>query len=170
MAHSLFNVENAVNSAFNRIGDGKRLRKVRTDSGGSRMTAPVRAFLEKELSGFERPSMQELLQRLALFCRKNSQTAPSRITVYRFIEKVAAPRYQIADLPGDVREALYNLDTGGEVPGGQLVFYCFNYGSIRAISFASGLPWICLYQADRMSGHRPQARSLLEAIMKTRGI
>ena len=170
MDHPLFNVETAVDSACNRIGDGKRVRKIRTDAGGSKLAEPIASFLSGMLSGYDRPPMKELLQGLAMFCAKNGEATPSRITVYRFIENAVAPVFKINTLPGQVREALYNLGDCGDVPGGQLAFYCFNYGGVESISFASGLPWLCLYQAAKISGHRPQARALLEAVMKTRGI
>jgi hypothetical protein len=56
------------------------------------------------------------------------------------------------------------------VPGHQLAFYCFDYGSLAAISFAAGLPWLDLYQARRMRGWRPRSFGLLAAVMRRRGL
>jgi hypothetical protein len=56
------------------------------------------------------------------------------------------------------------------VPGHQLAFYCFNYGSLGAISYAAGLPWLDLYQARRMRGWRPRSFGLLLAVMRRRGL
>ncbi|HVS12347.1 MAG TPA: hypothetical protein VMV46_00345 [Thermoanaerobaculia bacterium] len=73
-------------------------------------------------------------------------------------------------LPAPVRESLYNLSEDGTVPGHQLAFHCFNYGSLQAMSFAAGLPWLALYQAARLPGWRPRSKGLLDAILRTRGI
>lgn len=82
------------------------------------------------------------------------------------------PLYVVKGLPREVRDALYNLEPGTnsrlKVPGDQLAFYCFNYGSARALSYAAGLPMLCLRSAVRRPGHRPKSRSLLEAVLKYR--
>jgi hypothetical protein len=65
---------------------------------------------------------------------------------------------------------LYNLGPTGTVPGHQLAFYCFNYGSLAAVSYAAGLPWLDLHQARRLQGWRPRSRGLLDAVMRVRGI
>ena len=76
----------------------------------------------------------------------------------------------MATLPTPVVEALYNIAPDWRVPGHQLAFYCFNYGSLGAISFAAGLPWLDLYQARRMRGWRPRSFGLLSAVMRRRGL
>ncbi len=73
-------------------------------------------------------------------------------------------------MPAGVREGLYNLAANGSVPGRQLVFYCFNYGSVATASYAAGLPWLDLYQAERLRGWRPRSLGLLRAVMAVRGI
>jgi hypothetical protein len=84
--------------------------------------------------------------------------------------KLPARSYRIEDLPPHVRETLYNLPATGEVPGHQLAFHCFNYGSVAAMSFAAGLPWLALYQASRLRGWRARSRALLGAVLTARGI
>ena len=84
--------------------------------------------------------------------------------------RASAPSFAITDLPLAARETLYNLPQTGEVPGHQLAFYCLNYGGLDAISFAAGLPWLALYQADLLSGWRPRSRGLLKAIRRARSI
>ena len=84
--------------------------------------------------------------------------------------RTPARSFAIADLPDAAREALYNLPEAGEVPGHQLAFYCLNYGGLGAISFAAGLPWLALYQADLLPGWRPRSRGLLKAIRLARSI
>jgi hypothetical protein len=69
-----------------------------------------------------------------------------------------------------VVDALYNLSPADRIPGHQLAFYCFNYGSLAAISYAAGLPWLDLYQARFLRGWRPRSAGLLEAVMRARGI
>ena len=78
--------------------------------------------------------------------------------------------YSVPELPVHVRDALYNLDLEGTVPGHQLAFYAFQYGDTRAMSFAAGLPWLDLYQADRMRGWRPRSHGLLRAVLAHRAI
>jgi hypothetical protein len=56
------------------------------------------------------------------------------------------------------------------VPGDQIVFYCFNYGDVRAISYAAGMPWLCLARASARRGFRSKSLALLRAVMKIRGI
>ena len=75
----------------------------------------------------------------------------------------------MATLPTPVVDALYNIAPDGRVPGHQLAFHCFNYGSLGAISYAAGLPWLDLYQARRMRGWRPRSFGLLLAVMRTAG-
>jgi hypothetical protein len=49
------------------------------------------------------------------------------------------------------------------------VFYCLNYGSLAAMSFAAGLPWLDLHQARHLRGWRPRSRGLLDAVLRARG-
>ena len=85
-------------------------------------------------------------------------------------ERIDGHTYRIPDLPSHVRDALYNLDPEGSVLGHQLVFYALQYGTLRAVSYAAGLPWLDLYQAARLRGWRPQSRGLLDAALLVRGI
>ncbi len=145
-------------------------RRPRSDAGKSRLPESVAAALLDILRRQERPPMREVLDELAAFCRKQQERMPSRATVYRFIDECSPRQVCIAELPESVRSALYNLDPDGMVPGHQLAFYAFSYGDLRALSFAAGLPWLDLYQADRMRGWRPRSHGLLRAVMLRRGI
>jgi len=78
--------------------------------------------------------------------------------------------YDLSHLPTPVRSSCYNLEPGSVIPGHQLVFYAFNYGGTRAISYAAGLPWLVLYKAARLPGWRPKSRGLLRAVMRVRRI
>lgn len=82
------------------------------------------------------------------------------------------PNFSAGQLPLEVRDALYNLglrdNPNRAVPGDQIAFYCFNYGSPRAMSFAAGLPTSCLRGALGRPGFRPKSRALLEAVLKFR--
>ncbi|MCX6549893.1 MAG: hypothetical protein NTY02_02600, partial [Acidobacteria bacterium] len=103
-------------------------------------------------------------------CVSSGLRPPARSSLYNTLARIEGHRYRVADLPGHVVRALYNLAITGDVPGHQLAFYCFNYGSMRAISYAAGLPWLDLYQALHVRGWRPRSRGLLAAVMRTRGI
>jgi hypothetical protein len=146
------------------------VRKPRSDAGKSRLPDSVAAALLDILRRQERPPMHEVLDDLAAFCRQRHQRMPSRATIYRFMAHCPPRQVRIAELPDSVRKALYNLDPDGMVPGHQLAFYAFSYGDVRALSFAAGLPWLDLYQADRMRGWRPRSHGLLRAVMLRRGI
>jgi hypothetical protein len=50
------------------------------------------------------------------------------------------------------------------------VFHCLNYGTLPAMCYAAGLPWLDLFQASQLRGWRPRSRSLLQAVMRVRGI
>jgi hypothetical protein len=76
----------------------------------------------------------------------------------------------VRDLPPAVRSALYNFTPDCVVPGHQVAFYCANYGDLRALSFAAGLPWLAIHQALRLPGFRPKSRGPLEAIARARRI
>ena len=99
-------------------------------------------------------------------CRSTGRKPPARASLYNALARLDA----VATLPTPVVEALYNIAPDGRVPGHQLAFYCFNYGSLGAISYAAGLPWLDLYQARRMRGWRPRSFGLLSAVMRQRGL
>ena len=103
-------------------------------------------------------------------CASAGLRPPSRASLYNAFSSIDAHSYAIQSLPPAVIDVLYNLDPGGMVPGHQLAFYCFNYGTLAAVSYAAGLPWLDLYQARRLRGWRPRSRGLLQAVMRVRGI
>ena len=120
--------------------------------------------------------MQDVERQLRAFCQRQGLPAIARASLYNALERVPVPRLARRGLPAAVQQALYNLSEPSagsvdpEIPADQIVFYAFNYGSTQAISFASGLPWLCLHRAERRLGWRPKSRSLLTAVMKYRGI
>jgi hypothetical protein len=114
--------------------------------------------------------MTRLQRRIAESCASSGVRPPARASLYNALNRIEGHRYRIVDLPGHVVQALYNLAPAGDVPGHQLAFYCFNYGSMPAISFAAGLPWLDLYQAMHARGWRLRSRGLLAAVMRARGI
>jgi hypothetical protein len=118
----------------------------------------------------ERPPISDVVRDVQAFCREQELKPPSRATVYNYMASMRPDSYRVADLPPAVRSALYNLDQTGIVPGHQLTFYAFNYGSLDAVMFAAGLPWLDLYQAARLPGWRRKSRGLLDAVMLVRGI
>lgn len=96
--------------------------------------------------------------------------APSRATVYHLLPALPGPAYSFAELPEAARAALYNLAAPCEVPGRQVAFCCFNYGDLRAASFAAGMPWLAIWQALRVPGWRERSRGLAKAAALVRGI
>lgn len=114
--------------------------------------------------------MSHVRDELRRFCGRHGLCAPARATIYNAIPRTPAHVYSVPELPVHVRDALYNLDLEGTVPGHQLAFYAFQYGDTRAMSFAAGLPWLDLYQADRMRGWRPRSHGLLRAVLAHRAI
>src|SRR5207244_4412308 len=96
--------------------------------------------------------------------------APSRTALYRLLDRMEGHTYELAALPQDVRATLHNVDPGSRIPGSQVAFHCFNYGSTRALSFAAGLPWLDLLQARRKRGWRAKSRGVLDAVCRARGI
>jgi len=114
--------------------------------------------------------MTRLQRQLVAACTSSGIKPPARASLYNTLARIEGHRYRIADLPRHVVQALYNLAPAGDVPGHQLAFYCFNYGSMPAISYAAGLPWLDLYQALHARGWRPRSRGLLAAVMRARGI
>ena len=127
-------------------------------------------FLRQHLLGYERPHLASLLDELDRFCRDQRLPRPSRSSVYKLFDRLDGHHYQTRELPPAVRSALYNLAPDAVVPGHQIAFYCFNYGDLSAICFASGMPWIDLHQAARLRGWRPKSRGLLEAACRVRKI
>ncbi len=113
--------------------------------------------------------MAALLRRVSRICEAEGVRPPARASVYNALARLDGHIYTVAALPRPVGEALYNIATDGRVPGHQLAFYCFNYGSLGAISYAAGLPWLDLHQARRVRGWRPRSLGLLLAVMRWRG-
>jgi len=111
-----------------------------------------------------------MLRELASMCKKKRLPVPSRATVYKLLDKLPVPSYAVADLPESARDALYNLGPDSEVPGHQVAFYCFNYGTLDAVSFAAGLPWLVVYQALKLPGYREKSRGLALAVATARNI
>lgn len=120
--------------------------------------------------GTERPSMASVERELKAWCRTSGCRPPARASLYNVLPRLDGHVYEIADLPAVVQQALYNLAPHGPVPGAQLAFYCFNYGTLPAMSFAAGLPWLDLYQASTHRGWRPRSRGMLAAVLAARGI
>jgi hypothetical protein len=126
------------------LGQRRSARRRRSDAGRSRLDRRALRALEALAGGDERPSMAALQREHAARCARLGVRAPARAT-------------------------LYNVASDAVVPGRQLAFFCFNYGSLPAISFAAGLPWLDLYQATRLRGWRPRSRGLLLAARRARG-
>jgi len=114
--------------------------------------------------------MRDLLRAIDARCRGRGLGAPSRATVYKLMATLPGDTLRIRDLPAPAQRALYNLAPESEVPTHQVAFYCFNYGDLRAVSFAAGLPWRAIYQALRMRGYRRKSRGLVEAVARARRI
>jgi hypothetical protein len=125
-------------------------------------------FLRKSLLADERPHLPSLIGALKTFCHHKSLPCPSRASVYKLLDRIDGHSYRMSELPPAVRAALYNLGPDAIVPGHQVAFYCFNYGDLSAVSFASGMPWLDLRQAARLRGWRPKSRGLLEAVCRIR--
>ena len=163
-----FDIGNSIDKALKRFGESSR--RVRADRGKLRVDPGVVEIVERALGGRERPSMRRLLEEVGEGCEAVGLGRPSRSTVYKIMSGAKGRRYLVSELPEAVRAALYNLVEESVVPGRQVAFYCFNYGDVEAISFAAGLPWLALYQAGRMPGHRRKSRGLLQAVARVRGI
>lgn len=114
--------------------------------------------------------MKDLLLGLQSRCQSLGLTAPSRATVYNLLPSIPCPTRRKSDLSPAAQSALYNFTPESEVPLHQVAFCCFNYGDLEAVSFASGLPWLALYQARRTRGHRLKSVGLLDAAMRARRI
>jgi len=130
----------------------------------------ILAELRAAALGQDRPSMAALQRRISARCAADGVRPPARASLYNALARIEGHRYSIALLPTHAAAALYNLAPTGEVPGHQLAFHCFNYGSLPAISYAASLPWLDLYQAARLRGWRPRSRGLLRAVMRDRRI
>jgi hypothetical protein len=148
---------------------GSLRRRSRSDCGHSRLPALVEARLCALLRRQERPSVGRVHAQLQRFCGQRGFRVPSRGTVYNAMARVEPPRYAATDLPEQVRRVLHNVGSES-IPGHQIVFAAFNYGDTRALSFAAGMPWTCLYHAARVPGFRPKSLALLRAVMAHRGI
>lgn len=114
--------------------------------------------------------MKDLLRDLHTAFEKRGLATPSRATVYKLLARLPTPTRKLGELPGPVQDALYNLAPDSLVPAHQVAFYCFNYGSLEAVTFAAGLPWLAIYRALRLPGHRPKSRGLIEAVARARRI
>ncbi len=114
--------------------------------------------------------MAAIQRRITDVCVEHGLRPPSRASLYNVLVRIQGHSYEVSALPPHVGEALYNLAPNGTVPGHQLVFYCVNYGSLAAVSYAAGLPWLDLYQAWHLRGWRPRSRRLLQAAMRVRAI
>jgi hypothetical protein len=111
-----------------------------------------------------------LRRRLSGICSTLGIKPPARATLYNALSRIDGHHYEGPLLPGPVAAALYNIPPDGRVPGPQLAFHCFNYGTLQAMSYAAGLPWLDLRQAKRLRGWRPRSRGLLMAVMRARKI
>lgn len=188
---SVFDLGESLRNAQRRFGGtspdarSKRLGQTpprgRADRGHARIDPRVERQLQGLLQGREKPSMASLGRELQQLSKRLGVAPPARGTLYNAVARAKPPTYATRELPRAVREALYNSSaaeaSGGEssvaathVPGDQIVFYCFNYGDVRAISYGAGMPWLCLVHAAVRRGFRPKSLSLLRAVMAVRGI
>lgn len=170
---SFIDLQKSIEKAGARFKHGdftKQNRQKRSDIGQFRITKAVLEHLRSLLLGQDKPEPQEILEKIKKFCAQNKHRPPSRATIYKVMAKIPSQTFAAQKLPHEVRAVLYNLDLEANIPGHQLAFYCFNYGDLRAISFAAGLPWLCLYQAYRIRGWRPKSLGLLKAVLCTRRI
>lgn len=147
-----------------------RDRRRRADAGRSRLAPVVVRALEHLLGGRDRPPMAAVLAQIGKVCKERGCTTPSRAALYAFLDRMRPGVYRKLSLPEAVRQSLYNLDEDAHVPGDQVVFYAFNHGDTAALSFASGMPWLCLKRALDLRGWRPKSRSLLQSVISMRGI
>ena len=165
---SVLDLDASIRRAEKRLG--KSVRKVRSDRGRPRLDLGVLECLVEVLGGQEQPSGRELIGELAKRCLDRGLDVPSRATVYKMMRTLVCGTRRMGDLPGPVRAALYNVAEDADVPEHLIVFHCFNHGDVAAISYASGMPWLALYQAARMRGFRARSRGLLRSVLRTRGM
>ncbi len=121
-------------------------------------------------STLEKPRMVDLHEALARFCIARNLRPPSRAAIYRLLDRTSGHGYDMKDLPSDVRMTLHNVAETARVPGGQVAFHCFNYGNVRALCFAAGMPWLDLHHARLKRGWRAKSRGVLDAVCRARGI
>jgi hypothetical protein len=164
-----FNLLGSLDEAKKRFSS-RAVRPTRSDAGRPRMSPKVQRIVESLLCGQERPAMRDLLAQIGERCRDCGEHCPSRATVYTCLSHASGPTYAVRELPTNVRASLYNIGDNAVVSGRQLAFYLFNYGDAQSLSFASGMPWLCLYQAERLRGFRNKSHALLRAIVRARRI
>jgi hypothetical protein len=165
----VFDINEGLIRARQRLGTTSTRRR-RSDAGHSRLPAILLAELRAATIDHDRPSMRAIQVRLAEVCVSAGLKPPSRACLYNALARIEGRTHSMRQLPPAVVDALYNLAPDGTVPGYQVAFYCFNYGSLPALSFAAGLPWLDLYQALRVRGWRPRSRGLVTAVMRARGL
>jgi hypothetical protein len=167
-----FDLKESIDRARKRLGAASegRFRAPRSDRGGFRLDPRVVEIVAGALSGRERPRTREMLDRIGRECRAAGLAPPARATIYKLMGRLPGPSRRAGDLPAPVRAALYNLAPESLVPERQIVFYCLNYGDLRAVSFAAGMPWLAIRQALRLPGFRERSHGLLEAIAIARRI
>jgi hypothetical protein len=165
----MFDLTKSQEEAARRLRAASR-RRIRSDRGRSRLPAAVLAEVRASALGLNRPPVAELQRRIAALCTARGLRTPSRASLYNAFAAIEGHAYEIDALPPPLLEVLYNLAPTGLVSGRQLAFHCFNYGSLAALGYAAGLPWLDLYQARRLRGWRPRSRGLLDAVMRARGI
>jgi len=165
----MFDINESLHNAMRHLSRVSSRRR-RSDAGRSRLPTLALAELRNAALGQDRPSMAALQRRISARCAADGVRPPVRASLYNALARIEGHSYAIADLPAPVVDALYNLSPADRIPGHQLAFYCFNYGSLAAISYAAGLPWLDLYQARFLRGWRPRSAGLLEAVMRARGI
>ncbi len=124
----------------------------------------------RALQRSERPRIVDLQRELRGVCKRHGLRVPARATIYNVIERARPPVFLARELPAAVREALYNVDLDAEIDGANVAFYAFNYGDLRAVCWAAGMPWLALRHAARLRGWRPKSKGLLLASMRRRGI
>lgn len=110
---------------------------------------------------------------LLALCEARGLPTPTRSSLYNAMRRIPVPKLRWDALPAAVRDSLYNLEPGHGtdlIPGDQVVFHAFNYGAPRALSYASGMPWLCLTRAHTRRGWRPKSHALLRSVMRYRGI
>ena len=147
------------------LGGGRR----RADAGTFRLDPRLQDKLGELFETTEPLRMRVIERKLGDFCRSTGLRIPSRAALYRARRSIPLSRYRKADLTEAVQASLYNLDADALVPGDQIVFYAFNYGSTAAMSFAAGLPVVCLERAARLAGWRRKSLSALQCVLLWRG-
>jgi hypothetical protein len=165
----LFDINKSQRQARERL-DRVSTRRRRSDAGRSRLSEVVLAELRTAALGDDRPSMAALQRLVSERCLAAGLKPPARASLYNALARLDGHIYTVATLPRPVADALYNIAPDARVPGHQLAFHCLNYGSLGAVSYAAGLPWLDLYQARRMRGWRPRSLGLLLAVMRRRGL